>query len=234
MKPNDKVVFVSGASRGIGLATARKFSKEGWQVAAFYNIKPGPNIENVKWYQVEIGSLKNVEKSFSEAFEDFNRVDCLINNAGIFAYKKGLADYDEDTIDKIISTNEKSMYFCTKVIQDKLIEGSIINVSSTAAHVGGSDPVYSGTKAAVLGFTKSMAKNLAPKVRVNSIAPGATDTDMMRNYNKERQQQLIESTLNKRMAQPEDIANAIYFLASDEAIHITGICLDVAGGYVMR
>lgn len=229
-----KVVFITGASRGIGLSTAKKFSKEGWEVAAFYNASPGPEIGNVKWYQVEVGSLKSVEESFTKAFTDFKRVDCLVNNAGMFAYKKGLTDYDEETIDKVISTNEKSMYFCTKVIQEKLTSGSIINISSTVAHVGGTDPVYSGTKAAVLGFTKSMAKNLAPRVRVNAVAPGATDTDMMKNYNEERRHQLVESTLNKRMAQPEDIANAIYFLASDDAIHITGVCLDVAGGYVMR
>lgn len=231
MKP---VVFITGGSRGIGLATAKKFSKNGWSVVSFYKTKPGPKIANCKYYQLDIGNLKSVEIVFNQVYKDLKRVDCLVNNAGVFAYKKNLADFDEELIDKVISVNEKGMYFCTKAIQDKIKFGSIINISSTVAHVGGSDPIYSGTKAAVLGFTKSMAKNLAPNVRVNAVAPGATNTDMMRNYNPERIKQLVDATLLKRMAEPEDIANAIYFLASDEARHITGICLDVTGGYVMR
>jgi NAD(P)-dependent dehydrogenase (short-subunit alcohol dehydrogenase family) len=231
MKP---VVFITGGSRGIGLATAKKFSKMGWSVVSFYKTKPGPKVPNCKYYQLDVSKLVNVEVAFSQAFKESKKIDCLVNNAGMFAYKKGLADFDEDLIDQVISVNEKGMYFCTKVIQDKLKIGSIINISSTVAHVGGSDPIYSGTKAAVLGFTKSMAKNLAPNVRVNAVAPGATNTDMMRNYNPERIKQLVDATLLKRMAEPEDIANAIYFLASNDARHITGICLDVTGGYVMR
>ena len=113
-------------------------------------------------------------------------------------------------------------------------DGSIINVSSTAAQVGSSDPVYAGTKSAILGFTKAMAKALAPKIRVNCISPSATNTDMMKNYKPERVEQLKNLTLLKRLAEPEDIANSIYFLASEEAKHITGICLDVNGGYVLR
>lgn len=114
-----------------------------------------------------------------------------------------------------------------------MTEGTVVNVSSTVALVGGTDPIYSGTKAALLGFTKSMAKTLAPKIRVNAVAPGATDTDMMKTYNPERRQQLVDATLLKRMAEAGDIANTIYFLASDESKHITGICLNVSGGYVL-
>lgn len=228
-----KIVFITGASRGIGLATAQKFSKEGWSVAAFYKTSPGPEVNNCKYYQVDVSNLKSVQSAFNKALLDFKGIDCLINNAGIFAYKKGLKDFDEETIDRVIGVNEKGVYFCTKTALETMTEGSIVNVSSSVARVGGTDPIYSGTKAALLGFTKSMAKNLAPHIRINAIAPGATNTDMMKNYNEERKKQLIESTPLKRMAEPEDIANAIYFLASDQARHITGICLDVTGGYVM-
>ncbi len=154
-----QTVFVTGGSRGIGLATARKFSEKGWCVASFYKTSPGPKVPNCKYYQVDVGNLKNVEEVFSQAFKDHKRIDCLVNNAGVFAYKKSLAEFDEELIDNVISVNEKGVYFCTKAILDKMVNGSIVNVSSTVAQVGGSDPIYSGTKAAVLGFTKSMAKS---------------------------------------------------------------------------
>lgn len=228
-----KVVFITGASRGIGLATAKKFSSNGWSVVGFYNQSETPKIDNVEWYKLDISKYTDIKAVFNKAFEDFKKIDCLVNCAGIFGYKD-LAGYDEDLIDKVISVNEKGTYLCTKEVLGKLTEGSIVNISSTAAQVGSSDPVYAGTKSAILGFTKSMAKALAPKVRVNCISPGATNTDMMKNYKPERVMQLKDMTLLKRLGEPEDIADAIYFLASDEAKHITGICLDVNGGYVLR
>lgn len=230
---NKNVVFITGASKGIGMACAQKFSNEGWRVVAFYKTNPGPNISNCKYYQLDVTSYSEIKEAFKKAFDDFGQIDCLVNNAGIFAYKKGLAEFDEETIDKVIAVNEKAVYLCTKVALENMTEGSIVNVSSTVALVGGTDPIYSGTKAALLGFTKSMAKVVAPKIRVNAVAPSATNTDMMKNYNEERKNQLVELTLLKRMAEPEDIANGIYFLASDQAKHITGVCLNMSGGYVL-
>jgi len=229
----EKVVFITGASRGIGLATVRKFSSNGWKVAAFYNQTKGEDIKNVSWYQLDISKYASIKESFDKAFNELGQIDDLVNCAGIFGYKD-LVGYDEELIDKVIGVNEKGAYLCTKEVIGKMTEGSIINISSTAAQVGSSDPVYAGTKSAILGFTKSMAKALAPKIRVNCVAPGATNTDMMKNYKPERVQQLKDMTLLKRLAEPEDIADSIYFLASDEAKHITGICLDVNAGYVMR
>jgi 3-oxoacyl-[acyl-carrier protein] reductase len=233
MTLKNKVVFITGASRGIGLATAKKFASNGWKVAGFYNQKEGPEIENVNWYKLEISKYSSIQQSFDKAFADFGRVDCFVNCAGIYGYK-GLKDYDEELMDKVIGVNEKGMYLCTKVLLDKMTGGSIVYLSSTTAQVGSSDPVYAGTKAAVLGFTKSMAKSLAPKIRVNAVAPGATNTDMMKNHNPERLKQLIDMSLLKRLGEPEDIADAIYFLGSDESKNITGSCLDINGGYVLR
>lgn len=231
---NKKVVFITGASRGIGLATAQKFSKEGWNVAAFYKTNPGPEISNCKYYQVDVTKFAEIRAAFDKAFSEFGQIDCLVNNAGIFAYKRGLADFDEETIDNVIAVNEKAVYLCTKVALENMTAGSIVNVSSTVALVGGTDPIYSGTKAALLGFTKSMAKVVAPKIRVNAVAPSATNTDMMKNYNEERKKQLVELSLLKRMAEPEDIADGIYFLASDQAKHITGVCLNMSAGYALN
>jgi len=115
-----------------------------------------------------------------------------------------------------------------------MVNGSIVYISSTAAQIGSTDPVYAGTKSAILGLTKTMAKALAPKIRVNCVAPGVTNSDMTKSMKPERLSQLIEMSLLKRIAEPEDIANAVYFLANEESRHITGACLDVNGGYVLR
>ncbi len=229
----NKTAFITGASRGIGLATAKKFAVNGWKVAAFYNQKAGPKLENVTWYQLEISDYKSVKESFGKASRNLGRIDCLVNCAGIFGYKK-FPDYDEETMDKVIAVNEKGSYLVTQEIVGKMLEGSIIYISSTAAQIGSTDPVYAGTKAAILGLTKSMAKALAPKIRVNCISPSVTNTQMTKNMDPNRLKQLIEMTLLKRLAEPEDIASVVYFLVSEEAKHITGASLDVNGGYVLR
>lgn len=228
-----KLVLVTGGSRGIGLATAKKFAEKGWQVIAFYKNNPGPEILDVEYKKLDVSSEEQVKQGIEDAFKKYNRIDCLVNNAGIFGYAK-LQDYTEKLMDEVIGVNEKGVYFMTKHIVGKMNKGSIVNISSTVAHVGSTDPLYAASKAAVLGFTKAMAKSLAPDIRVNAVAPSATETDMMKNYNPERVKQLVEMTLLKKMAKPEEIADAIYFLASEESSHITGICLDVCGGYVMR
>lgn len=228
-----KVVFITGASRGIGLATVNKFVANGWSVAGFYNQKEGPKIDNVAWFQLDVAKYSSIKEAITLAFQNFGRIDCLVNCAGIFGYQD-LAGYDEELIDKVISVNEKGTYLCTKEILNKMVEGSIVNISSTAAQVGSTDPIYAASKAAILGFTKSMAKVLGPDIRVNCIAPGITNTEMMNHHKPERIKQITEATPLKRIANPEDIANAIYFLASDDAKHITGACLDVNGGYVLR
>ena len=222
----DKVVFITGASRGIGLATVERFAKEGWKVAGFSNKTEG-------YYQMEMNDYGSIQKAIKQAAEDLGRVDCLVNCAGIFGYKD-LRQYDVETMTRVIGVNEKGMYLVTKEVLNYMTEGSMVFVASTAAQVGSSDPVYAGTKSAVLGFVKSMAKALGPKIRVNCVAPGVTESDMIKNMNPERLKQLIDLTQLKKAAVPEDIANGIYFLASEEASHITGACLDINGGYVLR
>lgn len=229
----EKVVFITGASRGIGLATVKKFASNGWKVAGFYNQKEGPVVEGVSWYKLEISEYQSIKDAFQNAFEDFGRIDAFVNCAGIFGYKD-LAGYDEELMDKLISVNEKGTYLTTKEILNKMSKGTIVYISSTAAQVGSTDPVYAGTKAAVLGFTKSMAKVLAPNIRVNTISPGVTNSDMTKNMKPERLEQLRELTLLKRIADCEDIANTVYFLSTDESKHITGACIDINGGYVLR
>lgn len=222
------MVFITGASRGIGAATAKKFADNGWKVVGFYQ-----NTKIDGYYQMDVADGESIKSAFDKAFSDCGRVDCLVNCAGVFGYKN-LVEYDLETMMRVVRVNEVGTYLCTKYILEKMIVGNIVNVSSTAAQVGSSDPVYAGSKAAVLGFTKSMAKALAPKIRVNCVAPGVTESDMTKNMNQERLGQLVDMTLLKQVAMPEDVADGIYFLASDESKHITGACLDINGGYVLR
>lgn len=228
------VVFITGSSRGIGAAVVNKFAAEGWKVVGFSRQNRPMDSENIKYHLVDVMNYHEVEMVMREAVADFGRVDCLVNCAGIFGFKT-LDQYDKETIDKVIGTNELGTYHCVKAILPILKEGSIINIASVAGQVGsGSDPIYAGTKGAVLAFTKSMAKALAPKVRVNAVSPGIVDTDMGADRSWEDVTYLLENTLLKKMALPEDVANGIYFLASDQATHITGACLDINGGYVLR
>lgn len=228
-----KTVFITGASRGIGLATAKKFISEGWNVIGFYNQKPGDIQTGCTWYQIDMSDSKSIKAVFDKAMSEHGQIDAFVNSAGIFGYKN-LNDYDEELMDKVIAVNEKGTYLTTKAVLSNMKSGSIIYISSTAAQVGSTDPIYAATKAAIFGFTKSMAKALAPSIRVNCIAPGVTNSDMTKNMKPERLAQHKDMTLLKRIAEPEDIAETIYFLSSDTSKHITGSCIDINGGYVLR
>ncbi len=229
-----RVVFVTGASRGIGAAVVERFVKEGWRVVGFYNDNKLEDTEKVSYVRMDISDSTSIELAFEKAIELTGGIDVLVNCAGIFGYKK-LGDYELDLMDKLIAVNEKGTYLTTKAALKYMTSGAMVHVSSTVAQVGsGSDPIYAGTKGAVVAFVKSMAKALAPEIRVNCVAPGATDTHMIRRHDPARVATLVEQTPMKKLAQPADIADGIYFLASDQAKHITGATLDISGGYVMR
>ncbi|HJZ06269.1 hypothetical protein A2634_02360 [Candidatus Amesbacteria bacterium RIFCSPHIGHO2_01_FULL_48_32] len=229
-----KVVFITGASRGIGVATARKFADGGWRVAGFYRNSAGPEIENVKYYQLDVSDWESVNVAFDKAYGELGRVDCLVNNAGVLVDKR-LQGYEVEDMEKVMRTNELGVYLCTKKVLDKMEEGAIVNLCSTAAQAGSMDPIYAGTKGAVWSFTKSMAMALAPRVRVNCVAPGLVNTDMgNKGWGPGELEQRVKAIPMGRMAEPKEVASGIYFLASDEAGHITGATLDINGGYVLR
>ncbi len=227
------VVFITGASRGIGAATVKKFIDNGWNVVGFYNDNKTDDTEKVKYLKMDITSSESIALVFKQAYEVWGQVDALVNCAGLFGYKK-LMDYDEELMDKVIAVNEKGTYLTTRAVLGYMQEGSIVHVSSTAGQVGSTDIVYAGTKGAVAAYVKSAAKQLAPKIRINCVAPGPTDTHMLRQHDPERVEKLKEQILLKRLGKAEEIANAIYFLASDQASFITGTTLDVNGGMVLR
>lgn len=213
-----KVVIITGGTGGIGKATAEKFVAEGWKVVAMSKV------------DADVTNPESVEKFFSK----YSQIDCLVNCAGIFG-NKTLPEYDFESINKVIAVNEIGTYLCTQAVLKIMTSGSIVNISSVAGQVGsGSDPIYAATKGAILAFSKSMAKALAPKIRVNCVAPGITDTGLLDARKWTDIAFDVDQTSLGRMADPADIANAIYFLASEDAKHITGATIDINGGVLMR
>lgn len=215
---NQKIVVITGGTGGIGKATANKFKSNDWKVVAL-----GKS-------DVNITDSKSVEEYFSR----YRQIDCLVNCAGIFG-NKNLFEYDDKSINEIIAVNEVGTYLCTQAVVKRMTEGSIVNIASVAGQVGsGADPIYAATKGAILAFSKSMAKALAPKIRVNCVAPGITNTGLLDARKWTDIAFDVDQTPLGKMAEPEEIANAIYFLASDQASFITGATLDVNGGLVLR
>lgn len=241
----NKIILITGASRGIGRAAAVRFAREGAFVFVCYQKNQDSAEEVVKTVQLEGGEavslkmdvslIESVKLGFEEVKKSKGRIDVLVNNAGILLGKL-LWEYDEDLMEKVISVNEKGLYRTTREFLPIIPQGGvIINLASSAGESGSeSDPVYSASKAAVIGFSKSLAKQLAPKIRVNAVAPGVVETDLIKGNTETWRKLRNEQILLKQFAQPEDIAEAIVFLASESAKHITGATLDVNGGYYLR
>ncbi len=229
-------MFITGASGGIGQATVEKFVKEGWGVAGFYSGNKIEDQEYCRYWQMDITDPASIEKAFGEAFSIWGKVDGQINIAGISLGLK-LSQHTGDTIEKETDINFKGTVLCVKEILKYMTEGVVVNIGSVSMYGMGPtlDPVYSGTKAAVWGFSKQMAKELAPKIRVNVVAPGLCGTELARKtHSAEDMDNIARATPLGKIATPQDIANGIYFLASEQASHITGACLDINGGFYLR
>ncbi len=240
---NDKVAIITGGTRGIGYAIAKKFLENNAKVIIFGSRKESVDkaITSLKElnssYEV-FGYYPNLikESELKEIFGKINgkygHIDILINNAGISSKTK-IDDYTEEEFDKISNLNIKSVYTCSKVSIPYLKEshGVILNTSSMVSIYGQpSGVMYPASKYAVNGITKSLARELAPYgIRVNAVAPGITNTDMVKSLPKELIEPLIKTIPLGRIGEPEDIANAFLFLASDMASYISGVILSVDG-----
>ena len=240
---NDKVAIITGGTRGIGYAIAKKFLENNARVIIFGSRKESVDkaITSLKElnssYEV-FGYYPNLikESELKEIFGKINgkygHIDILINNAGISSKTK-IDDYTEEEFDKISNLNIKSVYTCSKVSIPYLKEshGVILNTSSMVSIYGQpSGVMYPASKYAVNGITRSLARELAPYgIRVNAVAPGITNTDMVKSLPKELIEPLIKTIPLGRIGEPEDIANAFLFLASDMASYISGVILSVDG-----
>jgi len=240
---NNKVAIITGGTRGIGFETAKKFLDNRAKVAILGSREESVNeaIKKLKKinnkYEV-IGLYPNlvIENEIKECFqkvqEVFGKIDILVNNAGLSS-STPLSSYTEEELNKLIDINIKGVFLCSKNIIPFLEKngGSILNTSSMVSIYGQpSGCMYPTSKFAVNGLTKSLARELAFKnIRVNAVAPGIIETDMVANLPKEVIEPLIKTIPLGRIGRPEDIANAFLFLASDMANYITGEILQVDG-----
>ncbi|MBQ8872265.1 MAG: SDR family oxidoreductase [Bacilli bacterium] len=241
---NGKVAVVTGGTRGIGYATVKKFLDEGAKVVLFgskessvakalESLKNENNDYEVTGLYPDLSDIKSVEEAFDSIIKEYGKIDILVNNAGISA-RESLYDYTSEAFDNIIDLNIKAVFNCSKVVAPYMKEnggGVILNTSSMVSIYGQPSGVgYPTSKFAVNGMTKSLARELGKdNIRVNAVAPGVIRTDMVAALPEEMVKMVCAQIPLGRMGEPEDIANAFAFLASDSASFITGAILSVDG-----
>jgi len=242
-----KTALVTGASRGIGAAIAKKLAARGFMVIINYGHSSAA-AEEVKnqieqaggqavLMQGDVSSGDDVDRMFKDIKKTWGKLDVLVNNAGINRDTL-LVRMKEEQWDAVLSTDLKSVFFTTKAAASLMMRqrsGSIINIASVVGITGNAGQAnYAAAKAGVIGFTKSAAKELAARgIRVNAIAPGFIETDMTDAIPEKIREGMLETIPLRRGGKAEDVANAVAFLASDDAGYITGQVLKVDGGMVM-
>jgi 3-oxoacyl-[acyl-carrier protein] reductase len=247
MKLKDRVAIVTGAARGIGKAIATTFLREGAKVAIIDSDKERLEIlkrEIEKEYKeaftipCDITKSSDVKEMVDQVHRKYGRIDILVNNAGII--RRGTIEtLTEEDWDRVIEVNLKGTFNCCKAVVEimkKQNHGKIVNVSSIAGKLGDitSAPGYGPSKAGVDALTKTLARHLAKYgINVNAVSPHAIETEMSAQWSDERRKEIIASIPLGRLGKPEDVAEAVLFLASDEASFITGEILDVNGGALM-
>ncbi len=242
-----KTVLVTGASRGIGRSIAMKFASEGYNVVMNYekNEQAARKTKNdVEAFGVgallikaDVSDDTKVEQMIRDARIYFGNIDIVINNAGI-AYRKLFQDVTSEEWHRIFDVNVNGVYNVCKHTIPKMIEnkaGVILNIASIWGIVGGSmETHYSATKGAVIALSKALAKELAPSnIRVNVVAPGAVDTDMLKALTGEEKQSLGDVIPLGEIGEPDDIATLVYYLATDDSKYITGQVISPNGGMVI-
>ena len=245
MKLKDKVALISGASRGIGRATALLFAKEGAKVAVNYNRSEKEAVEVVAsikdggseaiTVKCDVSDESQIKKMVDEVIEKFGRIDILVNNAGI-VFDIPFFEKTNEQWQKTLQTNLIGTFLCMKYVGPHMVKqkyGKIVNVASTNGidAYDSTSADYDASKAGVIVLTKASAEIFAPFVSVNCVAPGWVDTDINKDLPKDYVKEETEKIYLKRFAKPEEIAKAILFLASDDASFITGSVLVADGGY---
>lgn len=239
-----KVAVVTGAARGIGRKIAEEFAKEGADIA-FTDLNRDENMESLekelgalgvrcKGYPSDASNYDAAHEATDNIVADFGKIDILVNNAGI-TRDTLLMRMEEDMWDLVIKVNLKSVFNFTKAVQKYMLKarsGSIINMSSVVGVNGNAGQAnYSASKAGILGFTKSVAKELGSRnIRCNAIAPGFIITDMTDKLSEDVKEQWVKTIPLRRGGVPQDVANVCLFLASDLSSYVTGQTIPVCGG----
>ena len=243
----NKNVLVTGASRGIGRAIAAAFARNGYNVAVNYNNSgeaAGKLCEELRAFgvdsaafQADVSNRSEVDRMISEIKDSMGNIGVLVNNAGISGQAL-FSDITEEMWDRMFAVNVKGAYNCTQAVLPDMIhfkQGRIINISSMWGISGASCEVhYSASKAALTGFTKALAKEVGLSgITVNCIAPGVIATEMNSHLSEDDMEALRNDTPLNRIGTPEDVAEAVLFLASEKASFITGQILSVDGGFIL-
>ena len=242
-----KIALISGGSRGIGAACVRAFAEDGYAVAFLYNQSSSKaealvrslraEGRDVAAFQCDVADAAQVKSVVAEILRTYRRVDALVNCAGI-AHIGLFTDMNEDDWDHLFAVNVRSAFSVTKAVLPGMISrqaGTIVNVSSMWGEVGASCEVaYSATKAALIGLTKALAKEVGPSgVRVSCVTPGVIDTDMNAQLTARDRMELAEETPLGRIGAAEEVAKTVLFLCGQDSSFITGQVLGVSGGLVI-
>lgn len=243
---DNRVALITGGTRGIGKAIAKEFAKKGYNLVINY-VSENTDLEKLKndinsnneilFVRANVGDFDSCEKLVKQAIDKFGKIDVLINNAGITRDNLIMRMKEED-FDKVINTNLKGTFNVTKNVIPYMMKkrnGKIVNISSVVGISGNAGQCnYAASKAGIIGFTKSIAKELASRnILANCVAPGFIDTDMTEVLSDSVKENINNQIPLKRMGTAEEIAKTVYFLAGDDNTYITGQVINVDGGMLM-
>ncbi|NTV92130.1 MAG: 3-oxoacyl-[acyl-carrier-protein] reductase [Chlorobiaceae bacterium] len=241
-----KIAVITGAARGIGQAIAFDFASRGadlvlCDIKKEWLLETAEGVEKrgqkASCFELDVTSTESVQAVFNDITTETGRIDILVNNAGIT--RDGLLmRMSEDDWDAVLSVNLKGTFACTKAVSRTMMKqrsGAIVNIASVIGIMGNAGQAnYAASKGGVISFTKSIAKELASRnIRVNAVAPGFISSKMTDALSEELRRKMLDVIPLARFGQPEDVANVVSFLASDQSAYITGVVINISGGMVM-
>lgn len=243
-----RVAVVTGGGRGIGRAIATRLAQEGANVAVVYRSNDDAAHETAKLvreagvqcevFKGDVASSEDVGAVFGEIEESFGRVDILVNNAGV-TRDNIMLRMKEEEFDEVLQTNLKGTYLCTRAVLRSMVRarwGRIVNVTSVVGLVGNAGQAnYAASKAGIIGFTKSVAREVAQRgITANAVAPGYVETELTGGLSEDVKGQIRAQIPAGRIGEPEEISDAVAFLAGEGAGYLTGQTIAVDGGMVMQ
>jgi len=248
MSASKRTIVITGGSKGIGRAICLRFAREGARII-FAHYDPDDRAEKktlelldtmnveARAEKLDVSSFRDVEEFFQRVVKDFQRVDVLVNNAGI-TRDALLMRMSEEQWDQTLQVNLKSVFNCTKAVTRSMIKeksGRIINISSVAGQIGNiGQSNYGASKAGIMGFTKTVARELASRgITVNAVAPGFIKTEMTQKLPDKAKEAFLSQIPMRRVGEPDEVADTVYWLASEGATYITGQVIHVSGGLYM-